>query len=84
VRDWAWSEDDSVLADTISSYWLNFARTGDPNAAGLPPWPTYEPSTRMTMELGDAVKARPIHNLPRLQFWDAFYTAQRQRSPLAA
>ena len=84
VRDWAWSEADSVLADTISSYWLNFARTGDPNAAGLPPWPTYDASARMTMELGDNVKARPIRNLPRLQFWDTFYTAQRQRSPLAA
>jgi len=38
----------------------------------------------MTMELGDAVKARPIRNMPRLQFWDAFYGAQRKRSPLAA
>jgi hypothetical protein len=38
----------------------------------------------MTMELGDVVKARPIRNLPRLTFWDAFYTAQRPRNPLAA
>jgi para-nitrobenzyl esterase len=84
VRDWAWSETDTMLADTISSYWLNFARTGDPNAAGLPPWPMYDASARTTMELGDAVKARPIRNLPRLTFWDAFYGAQRQRNPLAA
>jgi para-nitrobenzyl esterase len=30
------SERDRVLADRMSSYWVNFARTGDPNGRGLP------------------------------------------------
>jgi para-nitrobenzyl esterase len=84
VRDWPWVEADAALADTISSYWLNFARTGNPNAAGLPHWPTYDAAAQMTMELGDTVRPTPIHNLARLEFWDAFYAAQRSRNRIAA
>jgi para-nitrobenzyl esterase len=84
VRDWPWTEADAALADTISSYWLNFARAGNPNAAGLPHWPAYDATAQMTMELGDAVRAVPIHNLARLEFWNAFYTAQRGRNRIAA
>lgn len=32
------SETDRALADMMSSYWVNFARTGNPNGNGLPNW----------------------------------------------
>ncbi|MGZ5860932.1 MAG: carboxylesterase/lipase family protein [Croceibacterium sp.] len=33
------SPDDIKLADQMSSYWTNFAKTGNPNGKGLPNWP---------------------------------------------
>jgi para-nitrobenzyl esterase len=35
-----WRAIDYQLADSVSSYWANFIRTGDPNGAGLPAWPS--------------------------------------------
>ena len=38
-----------ALADKISSAWIAFARTGDPNTSKLPRWPAFNPTDRPTM-----------------------------------
>ena len=47
-----WTPWDYELADTISSYWVNFARTGNPNGTGLPPWPAYARDADVVQEFG--------------------------------
>lgn len=49
------TEADRQLSEMMMGYWLNFARTGDPNGEGLAPWPNYDPATDRHLEL----KPRP-------------------------
>jgi para-nitrobenzyl esterase len=41
--------DRQALADRMAKAWVAFARTGDPNHAGLPKWAKFDTTTRATM-----------------------------------
>jgi len=40
------------IQDRMQDAWIRFARTGNPNSPGLPPWPRYDETRRATMQLG--------------------------------
>jgi para-nitrobenzyl esterase len=54
----AGSPDAFALSKQISTAWVNFARTGDPNHSGLPHWPTYTGDTRATMYFDTSSEVR--------------------------
>jgi para-nitrobenzyl esterase len=56
------------LALDWSNTIIQFARTGDPNGAGLPPWPRYTADSRQTMILDAQPRTEPF-----------LYTADRAR-----
>ena len=49
---------DRVMADTVSSAWVQFAKTGNPNRTGLPEWPAYTAATDRLLEWGLPIAVR--------------------------
>ena len=69
-----WNDVDTKLADTMSSYWVNFITKGDPNGNGLPKWPEYKDLTNgRVMVLGDTVQVEPAPSAAKLSFYQAAY-----------
>jgi carboxylesterase type B len=60
----------------MSSYWVNFVATGNPNGTGLPFWPTYDAQSPTVMELGDHFGPIQVASEPRLEFWKSFFRTQ--------
>jgi para-nitrobenzyl esterase len=50
---------DRELTQTVMDYWVQFARTGDPNLPGRPHWPKYTAAVPQVLELGDTVERIP-------------------------
>lgn len=50
------------LADKISDAWINFARTGNPNAKGLPEWPAFTRENGAVMILDNKSEVRYHHD----------------------
>jgi para-nitrobenzyl esterase len=76
ATDRPWTDEDRQIADTMSSYWANIVKTGNPNGAGLPNWPAYDHKAFSVMGLGDGFGMMPIATPERIDFWQRFFATQ--------
>jgi carboxylesterase type B len=70
-----WTDADRRVSDTMQQFWANFARTGDPNASGLPAWTPYdaERDTYLTLD-GDFRPGESWRTAP-LNFLETYYSS---------
>ena len=73
-------EEDLKLSDMISTYWTNFARSGDPNGSDLPEWPAFNENDQQVMVFDTAPGARPLPNQDRLKVFDAYFSWIRENN----
>ncbi len=72
-----WDDTDRELSDTLASYWVNLASTGNPNAEDLLEWPAFDRDADEALEIGDTIQVRSGIRKDRLDFFEKYYGAQR-------
>ncbi|HRI22868.1 MAG TPA: carboxylesterase family protein, partial [Panacibacter sp.] len=61
-------QEDYDLEKAMSTYWANFAATGNPNSAGLPEWPIYTKKNNEVLLLGNTISAQKLPSKKALDF----------------
>ena len=59
-QGWQPSGKDSSFGKTLRAYWVQFAKTGDPNTPAAPRWPPYDARTDLYLNLGPAIELKPV------------------------
>ncbi len=73
VWPFPWEDTDKKLSEAMTSYWVNFAATGNPNGGSLVKWPSYNAKDDQALEFGDQIAVRSEVNKAGLDFFDGYY-----------
>jgi para-nitrobenzyl esterase len=77
VWPFPWEDTDKKLSDAMTTYWVNFAATGNPNGASLTRWPVYTAKDDQVLEFGNQIAVRSEINKTGLDFFDTYYQLAR-------
>jgi len=64
-KRYVWEPADYKVSEVMQSYFVNFIKTRNPNAAGLPNWPAYTSDTnfqRMRLDVDSRVETEPYRD----------------------
>ena len=68
---------DLAISDAMSTYWVNFAKHGDPNGEGVPKWPAFSSKNPQVMYFNQTPKVGPVPSAEALQVLDGYFAWRR-------
>jgi para-nitrobenzyl esterase len=77
TQDQPWTNDDRRVSELMSDYWVNFARTGNPNGTGLPQWPSYSADDAKLMRLAPDAGVISTPRPEAQAFLDSYFDKRR-------
>jgi para-nitrobenzyl esterase len=66
------TERDREVSDIISSFWVNFVKSGNPNNDHLPNWPRLQLNNPQILVIGDEVSPRSMLNAEKRALYDEY------------
>lgn len=69
--------EDHMLA-IMSRYWINFTKTGNPNAEYLPYWTEYKQGENTVMTIREGFCLDKMPNQPQMDFFEEFFASKRK------
>jgi para-nitrobenzyl esterase len=63
-----WRPIDKEIENMMSAYWVNFAKTGNPNGEGLPEWKAYEKATGHILTIDENTSSKEAYMKAALDF----------------
>jgi para-nitrobenzyl esterase len=75
IKEYAWTQEDYQVSNTMFTYFANFIKSGNPNGKDLPNWPTAQSQEKnpAVMVLDVESKSVPAANDARYEFLDRYY-----------
>jgi para-nitrobenzyl esterase len=71
---------EAAVAEIMQQYWVNFAKTGNPNGVGLPYWPSFDETKPTTMQFSNGASLIMLPNREQIDFVDRFYRWVREET----
>ena len=82
IYGWNWgsmTDTETHMAQIMPQYWINFIKTGNPNADGLPYWTTYKQGEATVMNMHNGFSLTKAPNQQQMDFFEEYFKSMRNK-----
>ncbi|MEM9667837.1 MAG: carboxylesterase family protein [Pseudomonadota bacterium] len=82
IKSLGFTDADASLTDIMTTYWTNFAKTGDPNSGEVPNWPAYTAVEDTWIQLDHDIRTRTGVRKGKLDVLESNLLRRLDRPPI--